>query len=260
MDLQFNLVNDGFAQTYDSPEIAKLPSWAVWKNQAFGTTFEPVALVYNNRLLAKDEAPQTRDDLARLLNANADRFSRKVVTYDIERSEIGYLLAIEDAAQSDSFWTLAKAFGRVSATFEPTSKDMLQRIGGAESAIAYNAIGTYAMRRAATDGEIGYLFPKDYTLVLSRIMFIGKNAGNPNAARLWLDYVLSRRGQAVIATQARLGSLRADVTEGITIASLQQTLGSSLRPIPIGPNLIEDLDYKRRQQFLQRWKESVAAR
>ncbi len=258
MDLQFNLVSNGLAQAYNSPEISGLPTWAVWKNQAFGTTFEPVALVFNNRLMPKDEAPQTRADLTRLLNAQADRFTRKVVTYDIEKSEIGFLLAIEDAAQSDSFWNLAKAFGDVSAQFEPTTKDMLQRIGGGASAIAYNAIGSYAMRQAASNDEVSYLFPKDYTLVLSRIMFIGKNAGNPNAARLWVDYVLSRRGQSVIAGQARLGSLRSDVTEGVTAASLQQSLGASLRPIAIGPNLIEDLDYKRRQRFIQQWKESTA--
>lgn len=257
MDLQFNLVNNGLAQAYASPEIPSLPDWAVWKNQAFGTTFEPAAMAFNTRLVDKDEALRTRADLTRWLNAEVDRFNRKVVTYDIERSEIGYLLAIEDAARSDAFWALARAFGRVSAQLEPTTKGMLQRLGGGDAAIAYNAIGSYTMQRAAANDQIGYLFPKDYTLVLSRIMFIGRNAGNPNAARLWVDYVLSRRGQSVIASKAKLGSLRADVTEGFTAASLQQSLGASLQPIAIGPNLIEDLDYKRRQEFLQRWKEAT---
>ena len=32
MDLQVKLVNEGYALTYASPEAAKMPQWAVWKN------------------------------------------------------------------------------------------------------------------------------------------------------------------------------------------------------------------------------------
>src|SRR5262249_10331553 len=41
MDLQMKLVNDGHAQAYRSPEAARLPTWAVWRDEAYGTTFEP---------------------------------------------------------------------------------------------------------------------------------------------------------------------------------------------------------------------------
>src|SRR5262249_7935750 len=44
MDLQLQLVQSGNAQPYTSPETAHLPKWAVWQNQAFGTTFEPVTM------------------------------------------------------------------------------------------------------------------------------------------------------------------------------------------------------------------------
>src|SRR5215471_15588138 len=40
MDLQIKLANDGYTLSYASPEASSLPSWAVWKNEAFGTTFE----------------------------------------------------------------------------------------------------------------------------------------------------------------------------------------------------------------------------
>lgn len=38
MDLQSKLVGDGYALAYASPEVPKLPGWAVWKNEAYGTT------------------------------------------------------------------------------------------------------------------------------------------------------------------------------------------------------------------------------
>lgn len=59
MDLQVKLVNDGYAQPHRSPETAALPRWAVWKDEAFGTTYEPAAIVYNKRLLTEAEVPDT---------------------------------------------------------------------------------------------------------------------------------------------------------------------------------------------------------
>ncbi|HLX23549.1 MAG TPA: extracellular solute-binding protein, partial [Usitatibacter sp.] len=41
MDLQVKLVDEGKAMAYASPEASKLPSWAVYKGEAWGTTYEP---------------------------------------------------------------------------------------------------------------------------------------------------------------------------------------------------------------------------
>src|SRR5436305_7836066 len=90
MDLQLKLVNDGYAQAYPSPETDKLPEWADWKNEAFGTTFEPVVFVYNERLLRADEVPQTHAEFARLLKERPERFKGKVTTYDIEKTAVGF--------------------------------------------------------------------------------------------------------------------------------------------------------------------------
>src|SRR6266403_5969602 len=67
MDLQLQLASKGNALSYASPEISGLPKWAVWQNQAYGTTFEPVSIAYNKRLLAADAVPQSHADLVRLM-------------------------------------------------------------------------------------------------------------------------------------------------------------------------------------------------
>jgi len=77
MDLQQKLVNDGHAQMYSSPEAAGLPEWAVWRNEAYGTTFEPVVFIYNERLLRANEVPQTHADFARVLKESPDRFKAR---------------------------------------------------------------------------------------------------------------------------------------------------------------------------------------
>jgi ABC-type Fe3+ transport system substrate-binding protein len=80
---------------------------------------------------------------------------------------------------------------------------MMERIASGDSLIGYNLLGSYAIVRAKTDPSIGYVLPRDYTLVMSRIIFITKASRNPNAAKLWVDFLLSKRGQEIIAGESR---------------------------------------------------------
>jgi iron(III) transport system substrate-binding protein len=259
MDLQFSLVSSGHAQAYSSPEVSKLPAWAVWKNLAFATTYEPIVIVYNKRLMTADEIPQTHSDLTRLLTAKHDRFAGRVVTYNIERSGLGLLLAFQDERASPDFWQLIKAIGSTGARFEATTEAILKRVATGDDLIGYNALGSYASLEAKKNPSLGYVYPKDYTLVVTRLMFIGEKATNPNAARLWVDYVLSRRGQTVLANRANLFSLRSDVEGENTAAALAKALGESLKAIPVGPDLVASLpDQSKRAQFLRQWEDAVA--
>jgi iron(III) transport system substrate-binding protein len=260
MDQQFLLVDKGYAQAYNSPELPNLPEWAVWKDQAFGTTFEPVAIAYNKKKLAADQVPQTRSDLIRLLSTEPDRFRGKVVTFNVEKSGLGFLLATQDANASQSFWDLAKAFGDAGAQFRLTSQAMLRSVASGEDLIAYNVLGSYALAEARKRTSLGYVFPKDYTLIMSRIAFINRDAKNPNAAKLWLDYLLSQRGQTVIANRAQLYSIRSDVEGEATASSLKQAkqaLGDSIKPITIGPDLITYLSSPNHRGFLNRWRQTA---
>src|SRR5512140_931645 len=81
MDLQVKLVDDGHAMTYKSPEDKALPSWAVYKNQAFGTTYEPAVFIYNKRLVPADEVPQDHAAFAKLITSKLDKYKGKVTTY-----------------------------------------------------------------------------------------------------------------------------------------------------------------------------------
>jgi iron(III) transport system substrate-binding protein len=258
MDQQFSLVNSGYAQPYRSPEIPKLPKWAVWNEQAFGTTYEPVVIAYNKRLLGANEVPQTRSDLIRLLNTRPERFKGKVDTYNIEKSGLGFFLAAQDANESQGFWDLARALGNAGVRLHLTTDAMLRRVASGRALIAYNVLGSYAVAEARKNPSVGYAFPKDYTLVTSRVMFINRKAKNPNAAKLWVDYVLSRRGQAVIANLAFLYAIRSDVEGEATASKLGQALGGRLKPIPIGPDLINYLDKQKYRDFVKQWRQATA--
>jgi iron(III) transport system substrate-binding protein len=79
-----------------------------------------------------------------------------------------------------------------------------------------------------------------------------------NAAKLWLDYVLSKRGQTVIANDSQLFAIRSDVTGETTSAELTKQLGSAIKPMAVGPDLLQYLDQGKRLAFLKQWKEAIA--
>ena len=87
----------------------------------------------------------------------------------------------------------------------------MERVTSGEHTIAYGIFGSYALTRSKKDPNLGIVLPSDYTMVTSRVAFIAKQAKNPNAAKLFLDYLLSQRGQSVIASRADLYAIRSDV-------------------------------------------------
>lgn len=259
MDLQIKLANDRYAEVYKSPESRFLPEWAVWRDEAFGTTFEPAVFVYNKRLLAPDEVPRNHSELLRLLTTKPEKFRGNVTTYDIEKSAVGFLCLTQDSNAMPAFWDLLKAIGASNVELESNSAPMIERIASGKDLIGYNLLGSYALARAKRDPALGVVLPDDYTLVLSRVMLIAKKARHPNAAKLWVDYILSRRGQTIIAERSRLFSIRPDVTGEFTAAELARKLGESARPIPVGSALLVFLDKAKRQEIMRRWRQAISS-
>lgn len=259
MDLQIKLASEGGAMEYASPEVKDLPTWSVWKNMAYGTTYEPIAFVYNKRLLSGDEIPQSHADMMRVFKDKGAKLKGKVTTYDVEKSGVGFMLITQDSKYLPNFWDFVKELGTMQPRVQSSAGTMMERISSGENLFGFNIFYSYAALRAKKDPSIGIVLPKDYTLVMSRVMFISKTAKNPNAAKLWLDYVLSKRGQTVIANQAELGSTRADVQGDMTAAAFQKQLGATLKPIPVSTDLLGYLDQTKRLDFLKQWQAAMKA-
>jgi len=257
MDLQLQLASKGSALTYASPEISGLPKWAVWQNQAYGTTFEPVSIAYNKRLLPADAVPQSHADIIRLVKEKHDLFKEKIATFDPEKSGVGFLMMTQDAKVFPQFWDLAKALGSSGAKVYTSTGAMLEKVGSGEHYLAYNIIGSYVLLRQKKDPSMGLVLPKDYTLVFSRVAFISKTAHHPNAAKLFLDYILSKRGQTVMSDKSLIYSLRSDVPGNITAAGLTKELGKALKPIDVNTDILAGLEQSKRLEFMKQWQAAL---
>ena len=257
MDLQIQLASKGNALTYASPENSGLPKWAVWQNQAYGTTFEPVSIAYNKRLLPADAVPQSHADMIRLPKEKPDLFKGKIATFDPEKSGVGFLMMTQDAKVFPQFWDLVKGLGSSGAKVYTSTGAMLEKVGSGEHYLAYNIIGSYVLLRQKKDPSMGLVLPKDYTLVFSRVAFISKTARNPNAAKLFLDYILSKRGQTVMSEKSLVYSLRSDVPGNITAAGLSKDLGKALKPIDVNTEILAGLEQNKRLEFMKQWQAAL---
>jgi len=259
MDLQIKLVNDGYAQPYRSSETEALPAWARWKDEAFATTFEPVAIVYNRQRIKGDALPDSHAALLRLLADPPDQFKGRIATYDPSRSGLGFLLHSQDVvANPVVFWRLAEAFGRTGTRSFDNTSEMLDEIAAGRLLIGYNLLGSYAQVRANRDPSLAVVLPRDYTLVMSRVAFIPRLAKHPHAARLWLDYLLSAEGQRLLSANPGFFSVRDDIPVDDAARQLHRELGGAFRPIPLGTGLLTYLDKLKRRDFLRQWHETIA--
>ncbi|MEW6639495.1 MAG: ABC transporter substrate-binding protein [Pseudomonadota bacterium] len=252
MDLQIKLANDGLADAYRSPEADGLPAWAQWKDLAYGVSAEPVVIVYNKRLLRGDLVPRDHADLLRLLTEHREQFQGRIATYDPETSGTGLLFITQDVRITPQTWKLVAALGRAGVKLYTSSTPMIDRVVSGDFVLAYNVLGAYALERVKQDPDLGVVFPADYTLLLSRIALIPRAAPHPAAARKFIDYLLSRDGQARLAARS-LGAVRTDMPpEGPGGA-----VAATLRPIALNIDLLTYLDRSKRARFLAQWTKAL---
>ena len=261
MDLQIKLVNDGYSRPFDtSLEAPAMPEWANWRNEVFGFTFEPAVIIYNKAALPADLVPTSHAHLAELLKSHPGTLFGKVATYDPQRSGLGFLFVTQDEKAWPGFWSLVQGFGGVGVKLYSTSRPMIERVASGKFLIAYNILGSYALSLQRQYPDLGIVIPRDYALVMSRIAILPRQSPSPRSGERFLDFLLSREGQSIIADKASLYSLHPAVSGVATAQWLRKTAGKSLRPIRVSPELLVYLDQVKRQKFLKRWEKALGGR
>jgi iron(III) transport system substrate-binding protein len=253
MDLQVKLINDGFARTYSSPERGALPSWVLWRNQGYGITIEPVVFVYNRSMIPKNEVPKTHADFEELLRTHQNQFRNKVATYDPFGSEVGMLFLSQDIRVTRDTWDLVQAMGATAPAFYSNAGDVIQHISDGTHALGYNVMGSYALEWQKRDPRVGVVFPADYVLLMSRIAFIPLAASHPNAAKLFLDFLLSTQGQTLLSQHSMM-PVRLDVPAPADQPKLDPL---HVQIIQINASLLSNLDRLVRLRFARDWSRAL---
>jgi iron(III) transport system substrate-binding protein len=189
------------------------------------------------------------------LERKARTYQNKVATYDAADSEFGRLLLFHDVRATSDTWDLVRALGAAHARLYLTSGAMLDAISKGDALIGYNIVGSSALERQARDPNLGVVLPSDYLLAVLPVALIPAEAEHPDAAKLFLDFLLSRQGQAVLARHQFM-PVRLDMA-----AALGRNPADSerVRAIRIGPSLLADLDQQNRDHLLKDWRRNITA-
>jgi iron(III) transport system substrate-binding protein len=256
VDHLVKLVNDGCGTNYRSALTLQLPSWTRWRDEVFGFTFEPAVIAFNRDLVPPEDVPRTRIELLDLLRSKPDQYNGKVGSYDISQSGIGYLFASYDSRGTTTFGRLLEAFGRAGLVASCCTTDLLSDLSSGRLAIGYNLIGSYAVGAVRRGAHLGIVIPRDYTVVLSRAVFIPRSSRNTVTAFRFLDYLLSERGQKKSREASFFFSFEGTLPEEVD-GPLWLATSGILRPITIGPELLAVQDRAKRQRFLSEWRRST---
>lgn len=252
-DLQVKLVNDGLTRPHVSPATRALPDWANWRDEAFGFTYEPAVIVYNTARLTAAEAPHSRDELLELTRKQPERFKFRIATYDASISGVGYLLASLDSILYGAYWRLMTMLGNVHMQLYCCSGEILDAVERGDALIGYNVLGSYARARVKAGAPIGVIMPSGYTLVAARVAVIPRHAPHPKPAGDFIDYLLSDRGQKIIAGPAALYAISPTIRGDASAFGLNAVAAGTLRPIELSPSLLVFLDGHKRERFLSQW-------
>jgi ABC-type Fe3+ transport system substrate-binding protein len=256
MDLQVRLVNDGYAQPVLDKAVETLPSWANWRNEVVGFTYEPIVFVYNKEAFKNKPVPLTHESLASVMRSEDSFFAHKVGSYDARRSGIGYLVATQDEVTSSISGRLQESLGRAHTKVFGQTSSLLDGLASGELIFGYNLLGSYSFARERRDNRIGVVIPQDYALVVSRAVFISKHARHELNAQRFVSFLISKEGQEVIAKRSELVALNPDIDALLSQQKLQDHT-INFHPIPLGPALMVYLDNSKRRRFLKAWENAL---
>ena len=246
MDRQMELVLEGHALPHRSPEAKTLPQGAAYRDLAWATTVEPLLTLVNRDLFDTRLPAGSLAEMTAALRSAPDRFRHRVACYDIERNGLGFLALLHESRRSAEF----DAFMQVLAACRPktfgSNPALVEEVASGRAALGYHVLASYALRAVREHPSLAIASSHVAPLAVSRVAFIPNRAPHPEAARLFMDYLLSPEGQQRLG-DAGLFPIRrqpGDKAEAVT-------------PIPIDRGCGDLLDRERRSRFLSRWHAAV---
>ena len=253
MDVTVKLANDGYAREAAVAGTETWPDWAAWRSMVFALTFEPAVIVFH-RPSFPNGPPDTR---AALIDWLETAPKGSIGTYDIARSAVGYLFLMRDQEHFADLWPLVRAMGRAGVQTFPTSQDIIDGVNSGALRLGYNVLGSYAADQAARLPDLGLVLPRDYVVVVSRVALVPRAAGAPELGEAFLEFLMSREGQTLLAERLRLPAVSLEVRGKDSAAAMQEALGAKLRPVEVSPGLLAYLDSASRARVLAEWNAAL---
>ena len=197
------LKDRGLLMQYESPNAAQVPDWLKDEDNYYiaGRVFS-MGFAYNTNLLSEDEVPKTWWEYL--------EFGEKAAMASPLHSGTSFttLAALaEDPEYGWEWWETAAANG---VKVLRGTGDVTRALTAGEFSVI-KGIDYVVGVHAAEGAPLAYVAPEDGAVAVQSPLAIPATAPNPENAKLFVDYLLSRDGQRFLAEAGFLTPVRDDV-------------------------------------------------
>ena len=259
MDLQLKLAADGLAAAVQVARDRRASRLGALE----GHRVRDDLRADRDRLQQAAGARRRRAEDARRLHQAPEHQGRQVPEegHDLRRGEVrGRLHAGQPGRRSSipPFWDLVKAMGARGVNMQSSTGTMMERVVVRREPDRLQhprLVRADAREKGSVDRHRLHdrLQPRAVAARVRR----RRTRRIPNAGRLWVDYLLSKRGQTITAEQAELYSVRTDITGKDSGVAFAKELGSAVKPIAVSTDLLAGLDQTKRLEFLKQWQAAL---
>jgi iron(III) transport system substrate-binding protein len=208
----------GLFEPYLSKEAASffpgyVPADRVWTP----FTTMPYVIMYNKKLVPEAEAPKAWKDVL------DPRWKGKVAYADATKSGSSYTLLVTWLTiygKNDAGWKFVEDLLRQSKVL-PKSSMTYQMVANGEIPVGLT-FEQPAFEYLKSGAPVGLVYPAEGTAVTLDGSAIVKGAQHPNAARLFLDFAVTKEAQEIMVQKFGRRSVRKDVGSPAGLPKLEQ--------------------------------------
>jgi len=97
---------------------------------------------------------------------------------------------------------------RMRPAFLLRSEQIAARLVSGQDLMAFSGMPTRAYQNNEQGAKLRFLLPEEGVVLMPQCSFVLQSAPHPNAARLWIDFILSEQGQTILGQREALISGR----------------------------------------------------
>jgi iron(III) transport system substrate-binding protein len=206
VDLQLILIDEGHALPYKLTFYDEVPAEAKFKDLAYTTSYTLYVPIFNKEKIPRELWPRNYGDLLNLLTGKRELFPKGgICAFDPIRSGFGLVAEYYRYKTTEPLYTsIYTRAGDIGTLIYASTGPQIERVKTGECILSLGLIANYAFREAKVDPRLGVFIPDDYAHLLPRVIFITKQAQNPNAAKLFLEFVMSNEGQKLLGSEGEV--------------------------------------------------------
>lgn len=187
---------------YESSEAANWPTWSKPFLGMYTPIMVPVLLAWNNLLVPKAQRPKTMEAFVRLASVNASAWKNRISSYTPLHGIFGYSVNYAFAMKhGEKAWSWFSDLAKLSPRLETSGGPMVEKIATGEYVAAWFVAASVLwsrLRNPALAKILGWSLIEDGQPIVLTGAGIPKRARNVNAAKLFLDFLLSVDGQRAL--------------------------------------------------------------